>query len=52
MLLLCAVAVSATVLVLLVDGPVAAGAVVAVLVVAALGAARYAAGAVAFDYGR
>ncbi|MER7716291.1 hypothetical protein ABTX99_04955 [Streptomyces flaveolus] len=47
-----AVAGSGVLLVLLLDGPEAAGAVVAVLVVAALVVARYVAGAGAFDPGR
>jgi hypothetical protein len=47
-----AVAGSGVLLVLLLDGPEAAGAVVAVLVVAALVVARYVAGAGAFDSGR
>ncbi|WP_077797131.1 hypothetical protein [Streptomyces sp. JHA26] len=47
-----AVAGSGVLLVLLLDGPGAAGAVVTVLVVAALVAARYVAGAGAFDSGR
>jgi hypothetical protein len=52
MVLLGVVGASAVVLVLLVDGPRAAGAVVAVLVVTALAVARYVAGAGAFDSGR
>ncbi|WP_435796835.1 hypothetical protein [Streptomyces flaveolus] len=47
-----AVAGTGVLLVLLLDGPEAAGAVVAVLVAAALVAARYVAGAGAFDPGR
>ncbi|KOT41358.1 hypothetical protein ADK41_10190 [Streptomyces caelestis] len=47
-----AVAGSGVLLVLLLDGPEAAGAVVTVLVVAALIVARYVAGADAFDSGR
>ncbi|GAA2302179.1 hypothetical protein OKJ48_17550 [Streptomyces kunmingensis] len=52
LLLLGVMGVSAAVLVLLVDGAEAAGAVVAVLVVTALAVARYVVGAGAFDSGR